>query len=130
MVCGWGPTAQGANRWMFTKALVEVLDECINESFSVAMVHHRLYYILSWKRPEALRPFFLSTSVDPRIPSINLSRLVAHGLKELTSTTSAGQLKPPHVLMLVVINNERVPDTKVCRHWLASYPALSKYANV
>jgi hypothetical protein len=73
-------------RWAFTKALIEVLEESIEESFSAAMLHSRILGSVkcgirgrlgekgTGVEPQAT-PIYILTSGDCRKPSINLSRI-------------------------------------------------------
>jgi hypothetical protein len=84
--CGWEAIAPVPGRWSFTGALIEVLDEWIDHSFSVAMLHSQVLSVLKHPQPERRgnkkrkaecrrTPVYIHTSAEPGIPSINLSRL-------------------------------------------------------
>jgi hypothetical protein len=63
----------------FTKALIEVLAESIDESFSAAMLHSRVLGYVKHKRlgekSPQLTPIYVVTTNDNNKPSITLSRL-------------------------------------------------------
>jgi hypothetical protein len=84
--CGWEAIAPAPGRWSFTSALIEVLDEWIDHSFSVAMLHSKVLSVLKHEQPERRgqkkrkvecrrTPVYIHTSAEPGTPSINLSRL-------------------------------------------------------
>ena len=84
--CGWESIAPAPGRWSFTSALIEVLDEWIDHSFSVAMLHCKVLSVLKHEQPERRgqkkrkvecrrTPVYIHTSAEPDTPSINLSRL-------------------------------------------------------
>ena len=84
--CGWEAIAPAPGRWSFTSALIEVLEEWINHSFSVAMLHSKVLSVLKHEQPERRgqkkrkvecrrTPVYIHTSAEPGTPSINLSRL-------------------------------------------------------
>jgi hypothetical protein len=84
--CGWEAIAPAPGRWSFTSALIEVLDEWIDHSFSVAMLHSKVLSVLKHELPERRgqkkrkvecrrTPVYIHTSAEPGTPSINLSRL-------------------------------------------------------
>jgi hypothetical protein len=84
--CGWEAIAPAPGQWSFTSALIEVLDEWIDHSFSVAMLHSKVLSVLKHEQPERQSqkkrkvecrrtPVYIHTSAEPSTPSINLSRL-------------------------------------------------------
>jgi len=48
----------------------------------------------------------------------------------LTEILPDGQLKTPHVLISLALEEDQILDAEACREWLAAFPALAKYAKV
>jgi hypothetical protein len=172
--CGWEAIAPAPGQWSFTSALIEVLDEWIDHSFSVAMLHSKVLSVLKHEQPERRgqkkrkvecrrTPVYIHTAAEPGTPSINLSRLRskespedktkvgvqaasdgqfssvvenpqnkpdAYSLDGLTSSEPTGNLKVPHVLISLALCKDQELELKACSEWLATFPALAKYAKV
>jgi hypothetical protein len=83
--CGWESIAAEPGRFSFTTALIEVLEEWVNRSFSVAMLHSKILSVLKHERPELLggtrrvecrrTPVYIVTTENPEAVSIMLSRM-------------------------------------------------------
>jgi hypothetical protein len=83
--CGWESIAAEPGRFSFTSALIEVLEEWINRTFSVAMLHSKILSVLKHERPELLggtrrvecrrTPVYIVTTENPEAVSIILSRM-------------------------------------------------------
>jgi hypothetical protein len=102
-------------------------------------------------------PIYIVTTTDLKACSIQLSRLApasispTHGsentleghseglensgpakreTESLMGSSPDGGLKAPHVLISLALDEDQTLDTKACSDWLASFPALAKYAKV
>jgi hypothetical protein len=98
--CGWEEEAPKPGRWSFTSALIDVLKDWYNKSFSAAMLHSKLLSVLKHEQPERIgpkrqkvecrrTPFYTLTTNDLRNPSIDLTR------KRLEKTNLSGNLAEP-----------------------------------
>jgi hypothetical protein len=223
--CGWESIAAEPGRFSFTTALIEVLEEWVNRTFSVAMLHSKILSVLKHERPELLggtrrvecrrTPVYIVTTENPEAVSIMLSRMPLEtrtddgpisskrgrdhlpksekvdrgdqrraskrrkksslpdppsGLNEdsertkiqtmfssasaaedtvktaapgpvasptdeyavetLHAETPEGKLRLPHVLISVALVEGQVLNIKAFSDWLASFPALARYASV
>jgi hypothetical protein len=223
--CGWESIAAEPSRFYFTTALIEVLEEWANRTFSVAMLHSKILSVLKHERPELLggtrrvecrrTPVYIVTTENPEAVSIMLSRMPPEtktddalisskrgrdnspksekvdrggqrraskrrkkssppnhpsGLNEdlertkiqtmfssesaaedIAKTTAPapvasppdeyaidtlhaeipeGKLRLPHVLISLALVEGQVLNLKAFSDWLASFPALARYASV
>jgi len=195
--CGWESIAAEPGRFSFTSALIEVLEDWVNKTFSVAMLHSKILFVLKHERPELLggtrrvecrrTPVYIVTTENPEAVSIMLSRMPSetksndasissspinhpYGFDEaseriqsramfssastaenavntappvqvasppdeydvdmLHAETPEGRFRLPHVLISVALVENQALDIKACSDWLASFPALARYASV
>ena len=204
--CGWESIAAEPGRFSFTSALIEVLDEWIKRTFSVAMLHSKVLSVLKHERPELLggtqrvecrrTPVYIVTTENHQAPSITLSHMkpptlskrAAHSsfesgrqtpelesvrrtkrrrksevekepmlsnnttdvdqasvsselteasplpeeydLKLLDATMPDGNLRLPHVLISIALDEDQILNVTDCSEWFASFPALAQYARV
>ena len=86
--CGWESVAPLPGRWSFTNTLIEVLEDCIDQPLSAAMLHNKVLSTLKHEQPErslkrgdrkrfecCRTPVYVVATTDPRLPSIDLSRI-------------------------------------------------------
>jgi hypothetical protein len=84
--CGWETRAPPPGEYSFTHTLIEVLEEWANKpSFSAAMLHTEVLFVLKQKRPEKGRdgrkwewcstPIHWVYTGDPKAPGIEISSL-------------------------------------------------------
>ena len=60
-------------------------------------------------------------------------RAPSEGMEEIdrfADTTADGALKTPHVLISLALEENQILDAGACSRWLASFPALAKYAKI
>jgi hypothetical protein len=53
-----------------------------------------------------------------------------YDLKSLAATTSDGDLRLPHVLISIALDEDQILNIDACSEWLASFPALAQFARV
>jgi hypothetical protein len=51
-------------------------------------------------------------------------------IDKISDTSIDGNLKTPHVLISLALEENQILDAGACSHWLSSFPALAKYAKV
>lgn len=111
-----------------------------------------------WRIERRRTPIYIVTTTDVKACSIQLSKLPANEesiptlthrqsstpttperahtrhfsdeLKDLTSISPSGALQSPHVLISLALEENQYLDADACSQWLASFPALTKYAKV
>jgi hypothetical protein len=130
--CGWEAIAPVPGRWSFTGALIEVLDEWIDHSFSVAMLHSQVLSVLKHPQPERRgnkkrkvecrrTPVYIHTSAEPGIPSINLSRLRIKELPDDKPTIGTPVASDKQV-SVETENSRSNPDTYTLNNLTSSEP--------
>lgn len=156
----WDAIAPDPGRYSFTNALIEVLGEWRNKSFSAAMLHAEVLARLKHPRPilingkrfeaRATPVHFMMTS-DHRAPSIEMSRMIP---AEARPSSSSRDLSPeglpmgrgsalveaecytepnedkPHVMISLALEDDQRLDLNAWEQWLSSFPALAKYVKV
>ncbi|KUJ23303.1 uncharacterized protein LY89DRAFT_680073 [Mollisia scopiformis] len=86
--CGWETRAPPPGKYSFTHTLIEVLEDWANKpSFSAAMLHTEVLFVLKQKRPEKGRdgrkwewcstPIHWVYTRDPKAPGIEISSLLS-----------------------------------------------------
>ncbi|KAJ4419327.1 hypothetical protein N0V82_005015 [Gnomoniopsis sp. IMI 355080] len=154
----WDAIAPDPGRYSFTNALIEVLGEWRNRTFSAAMLHAEVLARLKHPRPilingkrfeaRATPVHFMMTS-DHRAPSIEMSRLISpdrlppspardpspgeipmgRGPADDECFTEPNEDKPHVMISLALEDNQRL-DLNAWEQWLSSFPALAKYVKV
>jgi hypothetical protein len=105
--CGFETRAPPPGQYSFTNTLIEVLEEWVHKpSFSAAMLHTEVLFVLKQKRPERGRdgrrlewcatPVHLVYTGNPKAAGIELSSLRAAALagKRTVSNQTAGERGP------------------------------------
>ena len=102
--CGWETRAPPPGEYSFTHTLIEVLEDWVSKpSFSAAMLHTEVLFVLKQKRPERGRdgrrlewcstPIHWVYTGDPKAPGIEISSLKSSEAME--KATIRGQFPQP-----------------------------------
>lgn len=159
VACGWNSIAPGPGRLSFTHTLIQVLEDWVNQPFTVSRLHGEILDRLKHVRPERRNsrlvnratPIYIVTTTDITRRSILLSKqnsasnsgssssnVVARpdsvstpiSERNLTSTSTNGALRYPHVLLSIALEEDQILDSGACQRWLAQCPLLAEYVTV
>ncbi len=103
--CVWRAIAAEPGGRSFTNALIELLEEWFNRSFSAAMLHIQILSALRHERPERWgrrmvsfecprTPVYILTAAEPGTPSINISRLQPTTVRDGIGLPAAQTISP------------------------------------
>ncbi|RYP32240.1 hypothetical protein DL767_005291 [Monosporascus sp. MG133] len=153
----WDAIAPDPGRYSFTSALIEVLQEWKDKTFSAAMVHAEVLARLKHPRPERRNgrhfearstPVHFMMTANHRAPSIEISRTVSCDMRPPTppqelmfeDSSSAGRYAGPqqiigsepsedvpHVMISLALEDDQHLNINDWEHWLQSIPAIAKF---
>ncbi|RYP79155.1 hypothetical protein DL771_000133 [Monosporascus sp. 5C6A] len=156
----WDAIAPDPGRYSFTSALIEVLQEWKDRTFSAAMVHAEVLARLKHPRPERRNgkhfearstPVHFMMTANHRAPSIEISRTVSCDMRPpsppqelmFEDSSSAGRYAGPqeiigsepsedvpHVMISLALEDDQRLNINDWEHWLQSIPAIAKYVKV
>ncbi|RYP79750.1 hypothetical protein DL770_006539 [Monosporascus sp. CRB-9-2] len=152
----WDAIAPDPGRYSFTNALIEVLQEWKDRTFSAAMVHAEVLARLKHPRPERRNgrhfearstPVHFMMTANHRAPSIEISRTVSCDMRPpsppqelmFEDSSSAGRYAGPqeiigsapsedvpHVMISLALEDDQRLNINDWEHWLQSIPAIAK----
>lgn len=156
----WDAIAPDPGRYSFTSALIEVLQDWKNRTYSAAMLHAEVLARLKHPRPimrngkhfeaRATPVHFMMTS-NHKAPSIEVARLVPTNKRppsppqelEPETTAPTGRFpRPqdvtstepnedvPHVMISLALEDDQRLDVNAWENWLSAFPAIAKYVKV
>ncbi|RYO84543.1 hypothetical protein DL766_004503 [Monosporascus sp. MC13-8B] len=153
----WDAIAPDPGRYSFTSALIEVLQEWKDRTFSAAMVHAEVLARLKHPRPERRNgkhfearstPVHFMMTANHRAPSIEISRTVSCDMRPpsppqelmFEDSSSAGRYAGPqeiigsepsedvpHVMISLALEDDQRLNINDWEHWLQSIPAIAKH---
>jgi hypothetical protein len=118
--CGWETRAPPPGEHSFTHTLIEVLEDWVSKpSFSAAMLHTEVLFVLKQKRPERGRdgrrlewcstPIHWVYTGDPKAPSIEISSLKSsEAMKRATTREQLPQPRSTSYIDAMDIDDEDV----------------------
>ncbi|RYP17505.1 hypothetical protein DL765_004469 [Monosporascus sp. GIB2] len=152
----WDAIAPDPGRYSFTSALIEVLQEWKDRTFSAAMVHAEVLARLKHPRPERRNgkhfearstPVHFMMTANHRAPSIEISRTVSCDTRPpsppqelmFEDSSAAGRYAGPqeiigsepsedvpHVMISLALEDDQRLNINDWEHWLQSIPAIAK----
>ncbi|ORY69854.1 uncharacterized protein BCR38DRAFT_420262 [Pseudomassariella vexata] len=156
----WDAIAPDPGRYSFTNAVIEVLQEWKNRTYSAAMLHAEILARLKHPRPivrlgkhfetRSTPVHFMMTS-NHRAPSIEMARIVSSDKRppsppqELESeplVATGRSVGPhngvgtepnddvPHVMISLALEDDQRLDLNAWENWLSAFPAIAKYVKV
>ncbi|KAK3295519.1 uncharacterized protein B0H64DRAFT_459852 [Chaetomium fimeti] len=149
----WDAIAPDPGRYSFTNALIEVLEEWRQRTFSAAMLHAEILARLKHPRPILINgkhfearstPVHFMMTSNHRAPSIELCRLVPRkqmppsppnelaywGQPSHPRMIEGRNPDEPHVLISLALEDDQRLDLNDWETWLGAFPAIAKYVKV
>lgn len=156
----WDAIAPDPGRYSFTNALIEVLQEWKNRTYSAAMLHAETLARLKHPRPIMLNgkhfearstPVHFMMTANHKAPSIEMARVLPEEMippsppsePEQTPQAITGRsgvptevigsepnVDVPHVMISLALEDDQRLDVNAWENWLAAFPAIAKYVKV